>query len=117
MQMRLTAQWASRVAQYRARVGKETGTEVKDRLIRIRDRWANDVRVDTGHYQETVRGTEPEMTGPTSGRLQPPHEDYFVYNEYGTSRMSARPSMRQAIEAERADFANKIDSIIKDILG
>jgi len=117
MQIRLTAQWASRVGAYRARVGKETGTEVRDRLIRIRERWANDVRVDTAHYQETIRATEPEMTSATSGRLQPPHEDYFVYNEYGTYRMSARPSMRQAIEAEKTDFYNKIDSIIKDILG
>ncbi len=115
MQMRLTAQWASRVATYRARVNKDTGTEVRDRLIRIRDRWSTDVRVDTGHYRDTVQGTEPEMQSATQGRIQPPHEDYFVFNEYGTSRMSARPSMRQAIAAEQRDFSNTISNILKDI--
>lgn len=115
MQPRLTAQWNSRVATYRARVGKQTGDEVKTRLERIRDRWAADVRVDTRHYQETVESTEPEMTSATGGRIQPPYEDYFGYNEYGTSRMSARPSMRQAIAAEQRDFFNTIDGILKDI--
>jgi len=117
MHLRLTAQWASRVGANRARVNKATGAAVRDRLIRIRDRWAADVRVDTSHYQQTVAATEPEMTTPTSGRIQPPHEDYFVYNEYGTYRMSARPSMRQAIAAEKADFYQTIEGVIKGILG
>lgn len=114
---RLTATWASRVGTYRARVGKDTGDAVKDRLIRIRDRWAADVRVDTRHYQETVENTEPEMSDATHGKIQPPHEDYFTYNEYGTHRMSARPSMRQAMAAEQNDFYSVIDSILKDITG
>jgi hypothetical protein len=42
-------------------------------------------------------------------------EDYFYYNEYGARTISARPSMRQAIEAERSDFTNTIDSILRDI--
>lgn len=112
MHLRLTAQWNSRVGTYRARVGKATGDAVRDRLLRIRDRWAADVRVDTSHYQQTVQATEPEMTSATSGRIQPPHEDYFVYNEYGTHRMSARPSMRQAIAAEKDDFYRTIESVI-----
>lgn len=115
MHPRLTATWNSRVATYRARVNKDTGDAVRDRLIRIRDRWAGDVRVDSGHYQETVADTEPEMQSATSGRIQPPHEDYFYYNEYGARTISARPSMRQAIEAERGDFFNVIDGILKDI--
>lgn len=111
----MQAVWNSRVSQYRNRVGKETGTAVRDRLIRIRDRWAADVRVDTRHYQETVETTEPVMTGPTSGTLTPPFEVYFAANEYGGPTITARPSMRQAIEAERSDFFNTIDSILKDI--
>lgn len=112
MHPRLTATWASRIGTYRARVGKETGIAVRERLERIRDRWAADVRVDTGHYQETVQETEPEMTDATHGRIQPPHEDYFYYNEYGAPTISARPSMRQAIKAEQDDFWRTLDDIL-----
>lgn len=115
MQPVLRAQWASRISTYRARVNKQTGDEVKDRLIRIRDRWAADVRVDTRHYQETIEKTEPVMTSPTSGYIEPPYEDYFGYNEYGTDRMSPRASMRQAIAAEQAVFFNNLDAILRDI--
>ena len=113
----LRAAFASRVATYRARVNKDTGMEVRKRLERIRDRWAADVRVDTRHYRDTIEGTEPTMTSPTSGHVTPPYEEYFGYNEYGTSRMSARPSMRQAVEAEKADFYSVIDSILKNAIG
>jgi hypothetical protein len=112
MHPRLTATWASRIGTYRARVNRDTGVAVRERLERIRDRWAADVRVDTRHYQETVENTEPEMTSATTGRVQPPHEDYFYYNEYGAPTISARPSMRQAIEAEREDFWNTLDAIL-----
>lgn len=115
MQAVLSAQWASRVATYRARVNKQTGDEVRARLIRIRDRWAADVRVDTAHYQETIQNTEPTMTSATSGHVTPPHEDYFYFNEYGTERMSARPSLRQAIAAEQQNFFSTLDGILKDI--
>jgi hypothetical protein len=54
MKIKLQAAWNSRVGTYRARVGKATGTAVRDRLTRIRDRWAADVRVDTRHYRDTV---------------------------------------------------------------
>lgn len=111
----LQAQWSSRIGTYRARVGKQTGTAVRERLERIRDRWAADVRVDSGHYRDTVADTEPVMTSETAGTLTPPFEVYFAANEYGGPTITARPSMRQAIEAERADFFNTIDSILKDI--
>lgn len=109
----LRASWASRVGTYRARVNKDCGTEVRQRLERIRDTWARDVRVDTRHYQETIENTEPVMTSPTTGHITPEFEDYFAYNEYGTSKMSARPSMRQAIAAEQQDFYKVIDSILR----
>lgn len=115
MQPILRAAWASRIGTYRARVNKSTGAAVTARLERIRDRWAADVRVDTEHYKETIENTEPTMTGATTGYIQPEFEQYFYYNEYGTHKMSARPSMRQAIEAERADFYGEVDSILKDI--
>lgn len=116
MKIKLQASWNSRVGTYRQRVGKATGTAVHDRLIRIRDRWANDVRVDTQHYKDSVSAAEPVMKGATSGTIGPqPMEDYFYYNEYGAATISARPSMRQAIAAEQADFTNTIDSILKDI--
>lgn len=111
----MTATWNSRIATYRARVNKQTGDEVSTRLIRIRDRWAADLRVASGHYRDTVRDTEPEMTSPTSGRIQPPFEVYFAANEYGGPTISSRPSMRQAMQAEQGDFFNTIDSILKDI--
>lgn len=110
----LRAEWASRIGTYRARVGKQTGDEVKARLERIRDRWAADVRVDTRHYQETIEKTEPVLTSATTGYVQPAMEDYFYFNEYGAVTISARPSMRQAVEAERADFYSVIDSILRD---
>jgi hypothetical protein len=116
MKIKLQAAWNSRVGTYRARVGKATGTAVQERLTRIRDRWAADVRVDTRHYRDTVEAAEPQMTSATSGTIGPqPMEDYFYYNEYGARTISARPSMRQAIEAERSDFTNTIDSILRDI--
>jgi hypothetical protein len=113
----LRATWASRVGEYRQRKGKETGTAVRDRLIRIRDRWAADVRVDTRHYRDTIEATEPVMEGGgTRGYLQPPFEVYFAANEYGGPTITARPSMRQAVEAERADFMNVLDAIFRGSL-
>lgn len=118
MKIKLQAQWASRIGTYRARVGKQTGDEVKTRLERIRDRWAADVRVDTQHYKDTVQAAQPKMTSATTGTIGPdPMEDYFYYNEYGAPTISARASMRQAIEAEKSAFYSKVDSILKDILG
>jgi hypothetical protein len=82
MKIKLQAAWNSRVGTYRARVGKNTGTAVRDRLIRIRDKWAADVRVDTRHYRDTVEAAEPKMTSETAGTIGPePMEDYFYYNE------------------------------------
>lgn len=115
MQPTLQAVWNSRINNYRARVNKDCGAEVEARLIRIRDNWASDVRVDTAHYQETVQATEPEMTTATSGKIAPPFEQYFYYNEYGTARMSARPSMRQAIAAEQNNFTDTLMGILGDI--
>lgn len=115
MQPTLRATWNSRINNYRARVQKDCGSEVEARLVRIRDNWAKDVRVDTRHYQETIESTEPVMTTPTSGYIEPPFEQYFYYNEFGTARMSARPSMRQAVAAEQSAFTDTLMGILKDI--
>lgn len=113
MQAALRATWASAVANHRARKNKEIGDSVTARLERIRARWAADVRVDTGHYKGEVESAPIQLTaGGTSGYIQIPDEPYFYFNEYGTARMSARPSMRQAVAAEKADFLAEIDRII-----
>ena len=110
----MRAAWASQIGTYRARKGKETGLAVRERLIRIRDRWAGDVRVDTRHYRDTIEATEPVMEGGgTRGHIQPPFEVYFAANEYGGPTITARPSMRQAIEAEKDDFWRTLDDIFK----
>jgi hypothetical protein len=110
----LRASWSSGIAAYRIRKGKETREAVQDRLIRIRDRWAGDVRVDTRHYRDTIEATEPVMEGGgTRGHLQPPFEVYFAANEYGGPTITARPSMRQAVEAERDDFMSVLRDIFK----
>lgn len=115
MQPALRATWASKVATYRARKNKEIGAAVETRLERIRTRWAADVRVDTRHFQETIENAPIVVNaGQTSGYIQLPDEPYFYFNEFGTpgGRMSARPSMRQAVAAEKADFYAEIDRII-----
>lgn len=109
------ATWQSGIPGYKARVNRDVSAGVRERLMRIRDRWAADVRVDSRHYQETVEKAQPRMTSPTEGVIGPePFEVYFAANEYGGPTISARPSMRQAIDAERSDFYTWLDGLINN---
>lgn len=114
-QAALRAIWASKVFEVRTRKNKEVGDAVAAKLERIRSAWANDVRVDTGHFKQTIESAPAVINrAETSGYIQLPDEPYFYFNEYGTpgGRLSARPSMRQAVAAEHADFLDMIDRII-----
>ncbi len=61
-------------------------------------------RVDTG----TMRGGwQHQIKGPFEGMVFN-LIDYTVYNEFGTSRMSAQPMLRPAVEDARPDFERGI---------
>jgi HK97 gp10 family phage protein len=115
----LTAKWnGGRIAQYRQRVNKGIGVGVVEALEAVRDDWAANVRVDTGHMQAEIAGAKPTLTSATSGTVGPdPVEDYFIFNEYGTSRMSANPAMRQAEKAGQAKLRQAIAQVLSDAIG
>lgn len=55
-------------------------------------------RVDTG---EMRAGIHAEPLAPTGARVTGT-SDHDIYNEYGTSRMSAKPMFRPSMDAARA---------------
>lgn len=115
----LRAQWSSGpIGRYRARVNKDMGTAVQESLIRIRDDWAAHVRVDTGHYRDTIAACEPIMTTPTNGYIEPtPFEVYFAVNEYGGPTMGPNPAKDQAIAKEQAQLRSVLDAVLRGALG
>lgn len=114
----LTAQWnAGRIAQVRARVGKDVGVEVGDALTRIRDDWAANVHVDTRHMQQEIESAHITFKTATSGTVEPRSVDeYFYYQEFGTYKMAANPAMRQAQAKEAARLADAIRRVIDNAI-
>lgn len=109
------ATWQSGIPGIKSKIARDVSAGVREHLTNIRDRWAADVRVDTAHYKETVEQAQPKMTSPTEGSVAPePFEVYFAANEYGGPTISARPSMQQAVEAERSTFYSWLDSLISN---
>lgn len=115
----LRAQWSSgAIGRYRARVNKDMGMAVEASLKRIQADWAAHVRVDTGHYQETILSAEPVMVTPTNGYIEPsPFEVYFAVNEYGGPTMGPNPAKDQAIAKESAQLRATLDAVLRGALG
>ncbi len=108
----MSVSWNSRVASVKASKAAAVSEAVAQSLENIRGKWAPDVRVDTGHFKETIESTPAQISG-TAGYISLPPEDYFYVNEFGSARMTARPSMRQAVAAEASNFMATIDKVIK----
>jgi HK97 gp10 family phage protein len=63
--------------------------------------------VDTGLLRNSIQSLlEGDLTGVVFTNVE-----YSVYLEYGTRRMSARPFMTPALEAERQPFIRALQSI------
>ena len=66
-------------------------------------------RVDTGAMRS---GWTPEIDGVTSATVRN-SQQYAIYNEYGTTRMSAQPMARPAAEEARGPFIHAMGRIFK----
>lgn len=90
------------------------GMEPTARLIRqktaadVAADWAEDVRVDTGAYRNSIQTAED---GDSSVAYSP--LDYSVYNEFGTAKMAAKPSATRAAERHRGPYLEAMRSIVE----
>jgi HK97 gp10 family phage protein len=87
-----------------------TGVIIRRNLESAADKARAIVPVDTGALRDSIRA---EMTGQTEGRLSAGGGgvDYAVYVHEGTSRMSARPFLAQAMDHQRGEFESDMRSI------
>ena len=76
--------------------------------LRIETDWKADVRVDTGNYRRSIHTED----GPTQTVVSS-NVDYAVFNEYGTSRMAAKPSARQTAEKHRRGYADDAAAAVR----
>jgi HK97 gp10 family phage protein len=63
-------------------------------------------RVDTGNMRSSIQGQAGGLTGRVNAGAE-----YSIYNEYGTSKMSAQPFMTPAAEAAFPGFVSAMKSL------
>jgi hypothetical protein len=73
--------------------------------------WASDVRVDTSAFRNSIL-SESKMIDEMLFALQDGVE-YGIWNELGTSKMAARPSLVSAIEYWSAKFLSAFSGLFK----
>lgn len=73
--------------------------------------WAKDVNVDTSAYRNSILSESKmisDMTFEASDGVE-----YGVWNEIGTSKRAAKPSLTQAVEFWREKFLNAFSELFK----
>jgi hypothetical protein len=71
---------------------------------RVAAKWKGGVRVRTGAYRDSIVAVKVGKRK----RLAQSDVAHSVFNEYGTSRMAAKPDARQAAEREPAELRRSV---------
>lgn len=78
---------------------------------KIASDWAADVRVDTSAFRNSIL-SESGMSGEMQYTAQDGVE-YGIWNELGTSKMAANPSLTNAVEKNREPFYNAFTGLFE----
>lgn len=79
--------------------------------LAIASSWSQDVRKDTTAFEQSIL-SESKMTGDLTFTASD-GVDYGIWNELGTSKMAAKPSLTQAVEKWRDKFLNAFSELFK----
>ena len=79
--------------------------------LAIASSWAKDVNVDTSAFRNSIL-SESQMTDDLTFTASD-GVDYGIWQELGTSRMAARPSLSTAFEMWRDKFLNEFEDLFK----
>lgn len=89
---------------------------VQESAQAVRDDVKHNVPVDSGRLQREVK-VRPQEDGLVAevGWFDP--EEYYArYVEYGTRRVPAQPTLRPALERERAQYARRLTEEVRAVL-
>jgi phage gpG-like protein len=76
--------------------------------LRVEGDWKGDVRVDTGNYRRSIHTEDGADETVVSSNVE-----YAGFNEYGTSRMAARPSATKAAEKNRRPYQDAVAKVLR----
>ena len=118
-------------AQLRQLIGDLRGAAVEKALVAGALVIMNDAKrrapVDTGNLRRSIhvgghKGPETPSSGRDLGRVDyqtvqvGTNVEYAKYQEHGTSKMSARPFLRPALDSNREEAVQEVASSLKQIL-
>jgi hypothetical protein len=105
------AQFRDSLGKYADQITAAISQIVRRTALNIERDWKADVRVDTGFYRNSIQTV---VEGPMKASVVS-NAEHSVHNEYGTHKMSGRPSARKAADKHRAQMLKDMQNLERSL--